>query len=227
MKSIYRARGFTLMEMSVVLVIIAIIIGAVTVGRDVYRSAVAERISSEFVQGWILAYDRYVTQTGGVPGDTTLTGIVGGATSASALCGKDLVDEMLKRGVTLPSGAAEGRQDAYIYQDRNGIPQRIEVCLMAVADWAEPISSSGYQGRVRNVMRLSNLTPELAQQLDQRLDGRIDARFGRLREVGRQKVTSTGSAPDAGAWSRHEQTAAGSNVDAQVAVVHAYIKMNQ
>jgi prepilin-type N-terminal cleavage/methylation domain-containing protein len=227
MKSIYRARGFTLMEMSVVLVIIAIIIGAVTVGRDVYRSAVAERISSQFVQGWILAYDRYTTQTGSVPGDTTLSGIVGGATTATALCGKDLVDEMLKRGVTLPDGAAEGRQDAYVYQDRNGIPQRIEVCLLAVSDWAEPISSSGYQGRVRNVMRLSNLTPELAQQLDQRLDGRVDARFGRMREVGRQGATSGALVGDAGLWSRHEQSAAGANVDAQIGVVQAYIKMNQ
>ena len=43
MKSIRSNRGFTLMEMSVVLVIIALILGAVTVGRDVYRGAVAER----------------------------------------------------------------------------------------------------------------------------------------------------------------------------------------
>ena len=64
-----RQAGFTILEMSVVLVVIALIIGAVSVGRDVYRSAVAERISTEFIQGWIVAYDRYVAQVGTVPGD--------------------------------------------------------------------------------------------------------------------------------------------------------------
>src|SRR5690606_5479137 len=64
-----RCNGFTILEMSVVLVVIALIIGAVSVGRDVYRSAVAERISTEFVQGWIVAYDRYVAQVGTVPLD--------------------------------------------------------------------------------------------------------------------------------------------------------------
>lgn len=226
MKSIKFSRGFTLMEMSVVLVIIALILGAVTVGRDVYRGAVAERISSEFVQGWILAYDRYASQTGGVPSDSALTGMIGGSTSANALCGTPLIDEMLKTGVTLPQGAMEGRQDSYIYQDRNGLPQRIQICLQAVSNWHEPTSSTGYTPRTRNVLVLHGLTPELAQQLDQRIDGRVDARAGRVREK-RPSTNKVAGPTENPAWSRDEMSNATTSMDAASATVTAYIKMSQ
>lgn len=226
MKPINHSRGFTLMEMSVVLVIIALILGAVTVGRDVYRGAVAERISSEFVQGWILAYDRYASQTGRVPGDNALTGMIGGGTAATALCGTALVDEMLKAGVTLPQGAMEGRQETYVYQDRNGLPQRLHVCLQAITDWHEPISASGYAARTRNVLVLHGLTPELAQQLDQRIDGKVDARVGRVRE--KRPGTGKVAAPtEDAAWSRDETSNANTSADAASATVIAYIKMSQ
>ena len=134
------SHGFTILEMSVVLVIIALIIGAVSVGRDVYRSAVAERISTEFVQGWIIAYDRYVAQVGTVPGDDLAnpTGRVQKG-SATALCdtasSKDLRNAMLERGITLPAGRAEGQESRYVYQDSNGLPQELQVCFTSVINW--------------------------------------------------------------------------------------------
>lgn len=220
-------RGFTLMEMSVVLVIIAVIIGAVTVGRDVYRSAVAERINSDFVQGWLMAYDRYVSQSGGVPRDPAYTGLVNGSTSASPLCGDDLLNEMLARGVALPAGAFEGRQDTYAYQDRNGLTQRLEVCFMAVNDWSEPVSTTLYTPRSRNVMRIRNLTPELATQLDLRIDGSVDARFGRVREASRHDTTSVSLTADAGQWSKNEHPENAPYPEARADTVTAYIKLSQ
>ncbi|HEY9256248.1 MAG TPA: type II secretion system protein, partial [Stenotrophomonas sp.] len=105
----HRARGFTIVEMSVVLVIVALLIGAVAVGRDVYRSAAAERFGNDYVQAWVLAYDRYVAATGGVPGDNfdTPTGYVN-AGSGSFLCGNDLLNAFLQRGIELPAGRGEG-----------------------------------------------------------------------------------------------------------------------
>ena len=52
------SRGFTLLELSVVLVIIGLIIGAVTIGKDVQRNAAYQRIATEFVQGWAIGYDK-------------------------------------------------------------------------------------------------------------------------------------------------------------------------
>lgn len=222
-----RPRGFTLMEMSVVLVIIAVILGAVTVGRDVYRSAVAERINSEFIQGWLLAYDRYLAQSGTVPNDPAYSGLIGGSASAPPLCGDELLNHMLARGVTLPAGAFEGRQDTYVYQDRNGLAHRLEVCLMAVKDWSEPVSTTAYVPRSRNVMRISNLTPELANQLDQRIDGAVDARFGRVREAARHNTTSVSLSADAGQWSRNEHPVNPLRPEERAQTVTAYIKLSQ
>lgn len=236
-----RQHGFSLLELSVVLVIIALVIGALTVGRDVYRSAQAERIGSEFVQGWMIAYERYVAQVGAVPADNLAapTGLVGAAVN-SPLCGQALRDAMLLRGVALPQGRAEGQEDRYVYQDSRGNPQQLQVCFLAVNDWAEPAAGNSYQTRTRNVMRLSGITPELAAQLDSRLDGRVDARFGRLREVGRQgETTALGATPAANPWSANESTTYDGthgpadgvpdvdNGDAQVLPLQAYLRMSQ
>lgn len=227
-----RCNGFTILEMSVVLVVIALIIGAVSVGRDVYRSAVAERISTEFVQGWIIAYDRYVAQVGTVPGDNLAnpSGRIKG--TGAELCdtasAQELRDEMLKHGISLPSGRAEGMESRYAYQDSNGLPQEVQVCFLTAPNWAEPGPGNTYEGRTRNVMVLSGLTPELANQLDNRIDGRIDARFGRLREQNQYSNTAAiGSPPAPNPWSKTGTDTRDGKPDGQSVVVTAYLKMNQ
>ena len=231
-----QCHGFTILEMSVVLVIIALIIGAVSVGRDVYRSAVAERISTEFVQGWMIAYDRYVAQVGAVPGDDLAnpSGKVnnGGGALCDSAAGKQLRNEMLKRGISLPSGRAEGMESHYAYQDSNGLPQDLQVCFAWVGDWAEPAVNDGYEHRPRNVMVLRGLTPELANQLDSRIDGRVDARFGRLREATPgspqySKTNSIGSPPAPNPWSKTGTDTTDGRPDGQAAQLVAYLKMNQ
>ncbi|HYG05141.1 MAG TPA: prepilin-type N-terminal cleavage/methylation domain-containing protein [Stenotrophomonas sp.] len=222
-----RVRGFTIVEMSVVLVIVALLLGAVAVGRDVFRSAAAERFSNDYVQAWVLAYDRYVAGTGGVPGDNfdTPTGYVN-ASSGSFLCGNDLLNALLQRGIEVPAGRGEGLGDRFVLQDSRGQPHEVRVCFGNVP-WAEPYGSVGtYTTRPRNVMRLRGLTPELATQLDTRIDGRVDARHGRVREVDQQSSTSAQALP----WSLQNDDAmtGGSNdPDAQVAEVHAYLRMDQ
>lgn len=221
-----RARGFTLVEMSVVLVVIALIVGAVTVGRDVYRSARAERISHDFVQAWVLAYDQYVSGAGGVPGDDfdMPSGRVNGGIG-SFLCDHALLNEMLARGVTLPAGRAEGANDRYVYEDSRGLPHELRVCFGAV-QWSEPHASVGnYQSRPRNVMRLEGLTPELALLLESKVDGRVDARHGRLREAGQEAANVAAGAP----WSRDsDDTLSGfAGDEAQVAEVTGYLRMTR
>lgn len=220
------SHGFTIVEMSVVLVIIALIVGAASVGRDVYRSAQAERLSNDFIQAWLLAYDRYVANTGGVPGDDfdNPSGLVNGGTN-DFLCDIALQNAMLAAGVTLPEGRGEGLADRYVYQDQRGLPHEVRVCVGAV-NWSEPSGTVGnYALRPRNVMRFQGLTPSLATLLDTKLDGRIGARHGRFRELGLQDDTTAIAAP----WSLQDDDNlnGGTNPDAQVAEVTAYARMSQ
>lgn len=221
-----RSRGFTLVEMSVVLVVIALLVGAITVGRDVYRNAAAQRLSHDFVQAWVLAYDRHVGGSGVVPGDDfdNPSGRVNGGLNRF-LCGNDLLDAMLARGVTLPAGRAEGANDRYVYEDSHGLPHEVRACFGAVP-WSEPYRSVGnYQARPRNVLRLEGLTPELALLLESKIDGRIDARHGRFREAGQQAADVTTALP----WSRRsDDTINGfEGSDAQVAEMTGYLLMSQ
>jgi prepilin-type N-terminal cleavage/methylation domain-containing protein len=219
-------RGFTIVEMSVVLVVIALIVGAAAVGRDLYRSAQAERLSTDFVQAWLLAYDRFVAGTSTVPGDDfdNPSGLVGGGTNRF-VCDLDLQNALLGAGVTLPSGRGEGLANRYVYQDARGNPQELRACVGAVA-WSEPSGNVGnYAARPRNVMRFEGLTPSLAALLDAKIDGRVDARHGRFREVGREADNTAAGQP----WSIDDRAnlGGGTNPDDQVALVQAYLRMSQ
>lgn len=228
-RSAAAVRGFTLVELSMVLAVIGLIVSAVMVGRDVHQSATYTAISSQFVQGWRAAYDRYVHRQGRVPADGGGSGWVNGG--GGALCNDAtdaLLNEFLGAGVTLPRGAGEGRNHRYTYTDTNGLPQSIEVCFRQV-NWAVPDGSVGnYAARARNVMELRNLTASLARHIDAVVDGRQDARFGRFREVGVHDSVGANSVD----WSANDRMSAGSLVESdtdedQVAVVNAFYLMSR
>jgi prepilin-type N-terminal cleavage/methylation domain-containing protein len=64
-----RQAGFSLVEMTVVLVIIGLILGAVMIGRDAQRNAEYVKIRQTFVNQWAVAYNTYVQRTGVPVGD--------------------------------------------------------------------------------------------------------------------------------------------------------------
>lgn len=216
------AKGFTLIELSVALLVIALIVGAVAAGGDLQRNASYQRVSSSFVRGWHLAFISHKEKTGVVPGDTASapTGKVNASTSE--LCGLNLRNVMYAAGVRMPGGRAEGKETEYAYLDSNGNPQAVEVCMQYVP-WSVPGSTAGaYVVQNRNVLVMKRLTPDLARLIDSTLDGQADARFGSVREDSQAALTTATSSE----WSKdnRESYAGGSTNrdESQVAVVTAY-----
>lgn len=62
-------RGFTLVEMAIVLAVIGLIIGAVAIAKDVQRNAEYSKIANKFAYQWKAAYDQYYQRAGVVIGD--------------------------------------------------------------------------------------------------------------------------------------------------------------
>lgn len=61
--------GFTLIELTLVLAVIGLIIGAIAIGKDVQRNAEYTKVSNKFMEQWKMAYDQYYLRTGTVIGD--------------------------------------------------------------------------------------------------------------------------------------------------------------
>ena len=224
-KSSSSSKGFTLVEMSIVLVVIGLILGAVSIGKDLQRNASYQKISQSFIQGWALAYQSHFSRVNLVVADLATAPTLMVNRNLGEVCGATLQTAMDNAGVRMPSGRAEGSEDKYVYLDTNGNPQQIDVCFDNVPWSVDGLTSGSYMSRNKNVMVIKGITPDLARLLDASIDGIADARFGFFRESIRANETTD----DQRVWSKintqNFSDVANNRDEDQVAIMTAYYLM--
>ncbi|HBX37175.1 MAG TPA: prepilin-type cleavage/methylation domain-containing protein [Pseudohongiella sp.] len=222
--------GFTLIEMSIVLVIIGVIMGAVAIGTGLQRDAEYKRIKQTYLDPWVQAYNSYYQRTGVVIGDNQVEPrlMVNGerytAAGGAPISGGNMT------AVTAPNAVCRGAAGQNMARGFTAGTDPSIRDLMAQAGVRMPagravgsedryayLDSNGNPQELQvcfqwnnpgtasgagNVLVLTGLTPDLARALDQMIDGVADAQEG----VFRQEGIANGTANQAGVqWEGNNQ----------------------
>lgn len=161
-------KGFTLVEMAIVLIIIGIIIGAVVKGKDLVRSAEQKKIFSQYVKEWQVAYMNYYDRTGWILGDdatdanTTRDGHAGAATVATEA---NLEAQLAAVGLTPPVAGATGNTTERTYTDSDGIQRTLVLRV-------------DYRAALGNYIRIAGIPNDLGLALDRIVDSTADGNDG-------------------------------------------------
>ena len=174
-------RGFSLLEITIVLVIVGLLMGMASVSGNLHRSAQYGNVLSSFVLGWKESYNTYFDYTGFVVGDAApATGLVNGA-AGDDLCSSAMLDDFKDAGVEVPAGRARDVEYLEIYQAPDGIQKQVEVCFVHLVDWFVGPAVSDTQPA--NVMVLTGLSADLAMKIDAAIDGYADSGWGEFRNA--------------------------------------------
>jgi len=162
-------KGFTLIEMAIVLIIIGIIIGAVIKGKDVIKGAEQKKLYTKFVREWQIAYNNYYDRTGYILGDDASddNAIRNGQCNPAATAGN--LEAQLKRvGLTPPSEGPTGSSLVRTYTDSLGVQRTITLAF-------------DYNATIGNFMRIAGVSNDLGMAWDKIVDDIMDGTEGELK----------------------------------------------
>ena len=178
-------KGFTLIEMAIVLIIIGIIIGAVVKGKDIIRSGDQKKIYSKFFNEWRITYVNYYDRSGRILGDISAPpDNQADGTNCTNLNDHTPVPEkpyygLIQIGLTPPTTNSTDTC-TYRYTNSEGGSQDITITFNYGSD-------SNTNGSY-NYMEISGIPLELALAIDRMVDGQADGTVGDF-----IRVNATGS----------------------------------
>lgn len=193
-------KGFTLIELAIVLVIIGMIVGAIMKGKDVMRSAQTKQFYQSFLGKWVTMADNYYDKTGVNLADGTSNGGTSATTTPDGFMdgtnvntNKALIrDALIKAGINpcdvIKSGnlndlticpstgvdIAQGAVDSEIY----GKVSNIIIQLYALQLPKMGTALTGTQ--LKNIVVAVNVPLDIAQAMDTLVDGISKGEAGRF-----------------------------------------------
>ena len=164
-------KGFSLVEMAIVLVIIGVIIGAIVKGQDLIVNARAKQVTTA-VSSWRNLALAYLDRNGRLPGDFDKSGVIGDAAGTEQVAGGTATDEIVNTMSYAPDNPVTvGGMTFYVFfgnvpaaggTTRNAIVL-CKDALCAVAFTADEL--------------------EIVKAVDTALDGSADGGLGQFRAV--------------------------------------------
>jgi prepilin-type N-terminal cleavage/methylation domain-containing protein len=172
-----KTRGFTLVELAIVLVIIGIILGAILKGQELIDNAKVKRLQND-LKGLEAAIWTFYDRTGYFPGDcnkngtievslTTAPSLSTSTTPPSSFCTTENADapfDDLKYATILPQNAANAD--------------------LAKTPFSGSIFAIGYNGTAGyNAIAIYNVPAWAARMIDVSIDGSMNGTAGRIRNL--------------------------------------------
>jgi len=172
-------KGFTLVELAIVLIIIGIILGAVLKGRDLIQSAKQKKFYNSFVKTWELTVEDYMDRTGKLLGD----GTDNGGTAATengwfdnfipcVTDGSSVGTTLGKVGLDVPTTNTDYCGQYSIAGKYSGT-RTVSLYLYRLY--------SNQDAAYYNAFYMTSIPTDLAIALDRIVDGEIDAQKGKFR----------------------------------------------
>lgn len=198
-----KEKGFTLVEMAIVLVIIGIILAGVMKGRDIVRGAQVKQFSQQFAQKWATVAQTYYDKTGNLLLDGTVNGAAAGAADgqidgglAAQFGAANGVEAVLRAVGITPCTLIKSKLNAPValvgtpaaHCDDGGT-QTVNVIQTTVegeyagtqvvqAELGTLLVTVNGQDLLRNYVILYNVPTDVAQGLDTAIDGRVSGITG-------------------------------------------------
>ena len=201
-----KRKGFTLIELSIVLIIIGLIIGGVMKGKDMINSAKQKKFVTTFVKGWELAVNQYQDRTGQTLGDGVLNGGTGVADGtfdnrnlSTAAVGILVVRALNKVGLEAPTTNTDASYNGGSYTIEGKYARGTSVMTL---------TSVNVNGSTRNVLNITLVPTDVAIAMDTMIDGGPDAGLGTcIRSTGAAAATPTTEVwPDANTATAADRT---------------------
>lgn len=186
-------KGFTLVELSIVLVIIGLLIGGVLKGKDLINSAEHKKIYNTWVNGWVVAANSYQDKTGALLGDGTANGgtnaVEDGWVDNVQLDNTVTVQNRLRAvGLDVPIGNIVATNGGS-YSIKGKYTTSTAIAYL-YALWSHT------ENRSKNRLYIINMPTDVAIAFDKIVDGQVNSTTGDFRQYP-DNTDATGAWPNA------------------------------
>lgn len=167
-------KGFTLVELSIVLIIIGLIIGGVLKGTDLINSAKQKKIYNTWIKGWQVTANGYQDRTGQLLADGAINAGAGAANGTfdnrnlNNAAQRTAIENRLRAiGLDIPVTNIANNSGAYSIEGK-----------YTTSTATMQLQNAVVNTRARNIIQISLLPSDVALAIDTMIDGVADAGVG-------------------------------------------------